>query len=164
MKKLMLAAAMVLGFAGMSFAQLTANATANLKLQIVASMSMNVSGSVNFGSFATTTSGTESVTPASGALFTVSGTPGASFAVTLPSSSTTLSNGTTSITFTPTLEASVDGTTNSGTPSTGSAYTLGSSGTNSGKYYFLLGGSVTLGGSETAGAYTGTYTLTATYN
>lgn len=165
MKKLMLVATMVLGFAGMSFAQLTANASANLKLQIVTAMSMSVNGSVNFGSFATATNGTESVAPASGAVFTVSGTPGASFTVTLPvATSYNLSNGTTTITFTPTLEASVDGTTNSGTPSTGSAYTLGSSGTNSGKYYFLLGGSVTLGGSESAGAYTGTYTLTATYN
>ena len=164
MKKLMLVATMVLGFAGMSFAQsLTANTSADLKLQIVASMGMTVSGSVNFGSFATATSGTESVTPASGAVFTVTGTPGTSFYVTLPASPS-LTNGTTTITFTPNLEASVDGTTNSGTPSTGSVYTFNATGANSGKYFFLLGGSVDLAGSETAGAYSGTYVLTATYN
>ena len=155
---------MVLGFAGMSFAQLTANESANLKLQIVTAMGMTVSGSVNFGSFATGTNGTESVTPASGAVFTVTGTPGTSFYVTLPASAS-LTNGTTTITFTPNLEASVDGTSNSGTPpSTGSVYTLNASGTNSGKYFFLLGGSVDLAGTETAGAYSGTYILTATYN
>ena len=163
MKKLMLVATMVLGFAGMSFAQLTANGSANLKLQIVTAMAMAVNGSVNFGSFATGTSGTESVAPASGAVFTVTGTPGASFSVTLPTSAS-LTDSTSTITFTPNLEASANGTSNSGTPSTGSVYTLNLSGTNSGKYFFLLGGSVDLAGTETAGAYSGTYTLTATYN
>ncbi len=165
MKKLLLVTAMVLGLAGMSWAQLTDHKSADIKLQIVAAMTMTVSGTVNFGSYPTLTSGSKSVLPANGALFTVTGTPGASFVVTLPASgSYDLSDGTNTINFTPDIVTSPDGSMAGSSVSDGNSYNFISSGTDAGKYFFLLGGSVDLVGTEAAGVYSGTYTLTAAYN
>ncbi len=167
MKKLMLVAAMVLGFAGMSFAQLSANGAANIDAKLLTGLTMAVTKSVNFGNNAIA-AGTLTVTPANGALFTVTGTAGASINVTYPSNTVTLSNtapGTGSITFGVQLVNSTDGITAGGAAATGSSWFLsGTYPTGTGDAYFLLGGTVTLLGTENAGSYSGTFTLTATYN
>lgn len=163
MKKFLVVTAMVLGLAGMSWAAPPISADATINLTITTAMTIGVTGSVDFGSLTYGTSGAQTVAPTSGAKFMVQGPPGGAFTVGLPSS-VNLSNGTTTFAFTPDLGASSDGSTVDGTtPTDGGSYNLNSSGTDQGKYYFLLGGSVTLAGTETTGNYTGTYTLTVTY-
>ena len=155
---------MVLGFAGMSFAQVTG--TANLQVQVVTAMTMTVSGSLDFGSVPQGTLTSPAVAVGNGATFTVSGTDSASFEITLPTAPTQLTNVNdgTKIDFTPVLKCSVDGTTTGNNAADNTTYTLGAlTSKNPGKYYFLLGGSVSVLSTSTAGVYKGTYTLTATY-
>ena len=167
MKKLLLVATMVLGMYGMSLAQYnTATNSANLQLQVLAAMQMSVSGSLDFGMVAQGVAATPTIAVGSGAKFDVSGTDSASFEITLPTSTvlTNISDAST-ISFTPVLKCSADGTTAGSAAADNTPYTLGvPSSSKPGHYYFLLGGSVSVTTSTTAGVYKGTYTLTATYN
>ncbi len=167
MKKLMLVAAMVFGFAGMSFAQLSANGTATIDAKLLQGLTMSVSKLVNFGNNAIA-AGTLTVLPANGAVFTVTGTAGASINVTYPANTVILTNtlpGTGTITFNVNLLNSPDGTTPGAAAATSSSWNLsGTYPTGTGNAYFLLGGTVNLLGTENAGSYSGTFTLTATYN
>ncbi len=167
MKRSMLVAAMVLGFAGMSFAQTSANGTANISLKMLEGMQMTVTGSVDFGNVATGTTGALTpVNPTAGAKFDVSGTSGATFELNAFPSTVTLSDGNgNNATFNVNLVQSTDGTTAGAAAAAGTPYTLsGTYPTGTGHFYFLLGGGITLTGSEPAGTYTGTFTLTAVYN
>ncbi len=158
---------MVLGMSGMSLAQYnTATNSANLQLQVLAAMQMSVSGSLDFGMVPQGVAATPTIAVGSGATFIVSGTDSASFEITLPSSPvlTNISDAST-IVFTPDLKCSVDGTTVGSDAADNTQYPLGApSSAHPGHYYFLLGGSVNVTTSTTAGVYKGTYTLTATYN
>lgn len=168
MKKLMLIAATVLVTAGLSFAQQTsATGSANISLKMLAGMQMTVTGSVNFGDVVTGTSGALTpVDPTAGAKFDVSGTAGATFVLNTFPTTVTLSDGAgDNVTFNVNLQASSDGSTAAAAATAGTPYTLsGTYPTGTGDYYFLLGGDITLGGTEPAGTYTGTFTLTAVYN
>lgn len=167
MKKLMLTTALMLGMVGMSYAQLSATGDANLKLRIVQAMSMTVTGSVDFGIVTTGTLSVPNVAPTAGAKFEVSGTAGETFQLSALAATVNLSNGgttPTNITFTPNLVQSPDGITAGSGATSGTTYTLsGTDPTTTGHAYFLLGGSVALTGTEPAGTYAGTYTITATY-
>lgn len=167
MKRLILAASIVLGSVGLSAAQTTAQGSANISVQMVEGMQMTVTGAVDFGNVVTGTTGALTpVAPNAGAKFDVSGTAGASFELNAFPSTVTLSDGSgDNVTFDVNLVQSADGTTAGTVAVAGTAYKLsGTYPSGTGHFYFLLGGDVTLNGSEPAGTYSGTFTLTAVYN
>lgn len=167
MKKLMLVAAMVLGFAGMSFAQgQTANAGALVKGNVVMAVGILESGTLDFGNIAVNSTPTP-INPNTAAgvpLFTVTGAPSAQVYFTFGSSLSLTGPGT-ALTFTPNLVGSNVTGDQSG------ATTVNSGNTNlvhldatNGNYFVWLGGSVaTIPVGQTVGAYSGTFTLTVTY-
>ncbi len=164
MKKLFVIATMVMGLAGVSKAQLNANAGAEIQANLLKGLTMTVSGSVGFGNVAIT-SGT--VNSTSEATFTVTGTAGANIQITNMPTTVTLGDSSSgangSITFSPTLTASTTTTPTSTDANTSTSYQLQGSFPGSGNYYFTLSGSITLTGNEAAGLYKGTYTLTVAY-
>lgn len=167
MKRLMLVAAITLGTVALTFGQTTAQGSANISLQMLEGMQMNVTGAVNFGNVVTGTTGALTpVAPTAGAKFDVSGTAGATFELNAFPSTVTLSDGSGSnVTFDVNLVESSDGTTAGTAAVAGTPYKLsGTYPSGAGHFYFLLGGDVTLNGSEPAGTYSGTFTLTAVYN
>ena len=167
MKKSMLVAAMVLGFAGMSFAQgQTANTGALVKGDVVMAVGITESGTLDFGNIAVNSTPTP-INPNSAAgvpLFTVTGAPSAQVYFTY-GSSLSLTGAGTALTFTPNLV----GTNVAGDQS--GATTVNSGNTNlvpldavNGNYFVWLGGSVaTIPVGQTVGTYQGTFTLTVTY-
>ncbi len=167
MKKLMLVTAMVLGFAGMSFAQgETANTGALVKGNVVMAVGILESGTLDFGNIAVNSTPTP-INPNSAPsvpLFTVTGAPSAQVYFTFGSSLSLTGPGT-PLTFTPNLVGSNVTGNQSG------ATTVNSGNTNlvpldavNGNYFVWLGGSVAaIPALQTVGAYSGTFTLTVTY-
>jgi len=163
-KKIILASAIALVSATPAFAASgntsSANGTATATIVEPIVLTHTSGAALGFGRFTTGTGGTVSVSAAgvgsvggdvafvpgstnSADAFTVTGDAGRSFSITTGSGSVT--DGTNSISFTTTPSAA------SGTLTGGSAS-------------FTVGGSMTLTGSEVAGAYAGSYSATVTYN
>jgi len=135
------------------------SATATIVSPIV--LTHDSGAALGFGRFTTGTGGTVTVSVAgvgsvggdvgfvpgssnSADAFSVTGDAARSFSIATGAG--TVSNGTTSINFTTTASAS--------------SSTLSGTGTGS----FTVGGTLTLAGTEAAGAYTGSYSATVTYN
>lgn len=165
MKKLLMAAAVAAALPGTAFAASgnTSTATGSATATVVAPIVLtHTSGAaLNFGKFTTGTGGSVTVSSAgvasvggdvglvpgstsSADAFTVAGESGRSFSIATTGG--TVTSGSASMSFTT-------------SPSATSA-TLGSSGTAS----FSVGGTLTVSGTAVAGAYTGTYSATVTYN
>ncbi len=168
LKRILASAALVLAFAASSNAQNTATVTATASATIVAPITIVNTTPMNFGSIiasvaggtvkldsvgnARTASGVTlttlgTATPASG-VFTVTGTTGYTFNVTLPGSASTLTN------------------PSSNTMSLG---TFRTNATNanllaSGSYVFGVGATLVVGANQAPGVYSGTYNVTVTYN
>ncbi len=165
MKKIILASAIALVSASPAFAAsgntstATGSATATIVEPIV--LTHTSGAALGFGRFTTGTGGSVTVSAAgvgsvggdvafvpgstnSADAFTVTGDAGRSFSISTGSGSVT--DGTTSISFTTSASAAT------GTLSAG-----GTAG-------FSVGGQLTLAGTEAAGAYAGTYSATVTYN
>lgn len=165
MKKLVIAAAVVALSSGTAFAAsgntstVAGSATASVVAPIV--LTHTPAAKLGFGSFTVGTGGTVVVTSAgagsatgdvglvpgstySADAFTVAGDAGRSFSIATGTGSVT--NGTSTMTFTTAPSASTG--------------TLSGTGTGS----FSVGGTLTAAGTETAGSYTGTYNATVTYN
>ena len=165
MKKLVLAAGLLALTSGTAFAASgntsTANGTATA-LVVAPIVLTHTSGAVlNFGKFTVGAGGTVVVTPTgagsttsdvgfvpgsttSADSFSIVGDPNRSYSITTTGGN--VSNGSKSMSFS-TLASATSGT-------------LGSTGSGS----FTVGGTLTVTGTETAGAYTGTYSATVTYN
>lgn len=140
-------------------------ATANASASIVTPISISSSGDLKFGQIvASATQGTVVLTPAgsatstggvtvgnasgrSAAIFTVSGNPNSTYAVTLPQSPVTITSATDAT-------MTVDTFTSSGTG------TLDGSGTET----ITVGATLNVGASQNAGDYTGQFSVSVAYN
>ena len=165
MKKIILASAIVLASASPAFAAsgntstASGSATATIVEPIV--LTHTSGAALGFGRFTTGTGGSVTVSAAgvgsvggdvafvpgstnSADAFSVTGDASRSFSISTGAG--TVTDGTTSISFTTSPSAAT------GTLSTGGTAT------------FTVGGQLTLAGTEAAGAYTGTYSATVTYN
>ena len=165
MKKIILASAILFVSASPAFAasgntsSTSGSATATIVSPIV--LTHTSGAALGFGTFSTGTGGTVAVSTAgvgsvggdvgfvpgsanSADAFTVTGDASRSFSIATTGGSVTA--GATSMAFTTTASASSD--------------TLSAGGTAA----FTVGGTLTVAGTEAAGAYTGTYTATVTYN
>lgn len=162
-KKISLVLILIAGFTAGAFAQSTATATATAT--IVGPISITKTGDLNFGAVAPgATGGTLVLTPAgttsvtsdvttqggtlSAATFTVSGDANATYSITFPNASVSLSDGAagtmTVDTFTssPATTGTLDGTT--------------------GEQTLTVGGTLNVGAAQTAGTYTNTSDLQVT--
>jgi len=168
MKKLLALAVVILGFTAASFAQ-SVNATATASATIVAPLAITKTVDLNFGIAAVDgTPGTVVLTPAgvrsrtggvtlsasnpgtvTAASFTVTGTTGYTYAITLPSTPTTVTSGANNMT--------VSTFTSTPTP-TG---TLGAAG-----QIVTVGATLNVGASQVAGTYLSAtpFTVTVAYN
>jgi Domain of unknown function (DUF4402) len=163
MKKLFLVSAIVLGFAGMSFAQLSGSQGINVDVSILKALKITSYGDASFG---TTYAGVDSVilnpgSPASGqtaGTFVVNGEPNHAINVSFTSTSPAVTGA--AVTFAPSL---VGFTSNSQTSATsvGTSVPLDAS---TGDYYFWVGGTLRgITASAVSGSYSGTFTLTISY-
>lgn len=160
---------LLLGFSKTSYAQ--ASATSNVSATIIAPIAITKTNDMNFGRVAATAAaGTVVLTPAgtrsvtggvtlpsfggtgdvSPAIFTVSGAPTYTYSVTLPTTATTIANGTNTMT--------VDTWTSDPTP-TG---TLANDGTQT----LSVGATLNVGANQAPGLYTSAtpFTVTVNYN
>lgn len=161
MKKLLFLLTLLVVGATTAMAQ---SASANVTVTITNSLAISESGTMDFGTVATT-DGAQSInsTDSGAPEFTITGTPSASVTVT-PTAPSHLTNGSSQITFTD--KPLSYGTTNS----QGSATTASSTGAVStslstgGDLYVWIGGTIDPSGATTGGAHTGTYTVAVAYN
>lgn len=165
MKKLMLVAAMVLGFAGMSFAQSSGTQGINMSVDVISALTFTSHGDMSFGPVGAGT-GAVTLNPASttagqtAGYFTVNGQSNQPITVTY-TPPTTLISGTNSVPLSLALIGFNTNTVGSATGvSSGTQVTLDAT---SGDYYFWLGGTVTVASGQAAGTYTGTFTLQVAY-
>ena len=166
MKKIVLATSMVALSAGTAHAASgnTANATGTATANVVTpiSISHNSGASLNFGTITAGTGGTVVVTQAgagsvTGDVGTVAGNTNSNDAFTV--------NGDTTRAFNITASASNTVSTGGATPST-MAFVVSapaSASLTAGTYALKVGGTLTVGSAQAAGSYTGSYTMTVTY-
>ncbi len=151
MKKLMLATAMVLGLAGISLAQTSANVTVTATVLSPISITATTP-TLAMGNVAQNTTTTVSATSGSAAQLTVSGQASTTFTISWNTDVTlTDGYGSNPISFTPALYGSSVSAGVSGgtlTTNTGSSGTISVSGT----YYISVGGSINPGSAPT-GSY-----------
>jgi len=173
MKKLLLSAIVILSFSAVSFGQNNVSATATATGTIIAPLTITETANMNFGNVAVQalSGGTVALTAAaaptrtptggvtlpnfnkgtiSSAAFSVTGQPNYTYAITLPSSATTVTSSTNTMT--------VDTWTSSPTP-TG---TLAADGTQT----LYVGATLNVGAAQVPGTYvSGTgFTVTVNYN
>lgn len=161
MKRLMLVGAMVLGLAGMSFAQTSANHAINVNIEVLKSLSITNPGNADFG---ITYAGVGSVTlnpntPAAGqtaGTFQVAGEPDHSINVSYTFTSPA------PLTYSPTVVGDSVSTSQSTASSVGASASVNLN--TSGDYYFWVGGTMSgIASGITTGTYQGTLTLTVSY-
>jgi uncharacterized membrane protein (Fun14 family) len=165
MKKLMLVAAMVLGFAGMSLAQSNASGDATINANVQKGLTMSVSNAtLDLGNLVAGTTPAP-VDPTTGTVptFTVTGDGG--HVITVVNPATVTLNGPASATMTFTTNLVGDNSNAQATAAAvGASVTLSGTSPAAGNYYFWLGGNVGLiPAAQTPGSYTGTYTLSVNY-
>ena len=174
MKKLLLAAAMVLGLAGMSWAQNKGTGSADVAANIVAGISLtspsktltfgNASGVIVQGGYAATD--TNIATTSSGAvMFTLKydGTQPVTVTFTNDPVSLTATGGSTGVEFNPAMGYSTTNTNASvNNITSGTAFTL-TGGVHDQTLYLFLGGNVTGISGATPGDYTGTCQVQVAY-
>lgn len=175
MKRLMLVAAMVLGFAGMSLAQSSANSgNITVSVNLIQSLTISPTGAqtLSMGDAAIgapspsvdPTGQNTTGTTATPLEFTISGEASHTLTVNYPTT-VTLSNGTDNLTFVP----SVSGTNQAGAQATSTVFTGGSSSgetlSTSGAYYVYVGGTLSVATipNQSTGSYSGTFTISVNY-
>ena len=164
--RLSLLAAVVATLSTFSVSAIAATATGNASATVLTPITIAPVTALNFGTLSGNLSGgTVTLTAAgarsqigtvvfatggfSAASFKVDGTGGATFAVTYPTVPLTVSNGTVTMPFT--VSGQTIGTLSGTAPSVGTLT-------------FPVGGTLTVGASQAAGTYTGTYPMTVEYN
>lgn len=165
-KQLALTLACLAGTAATARAQASANAPVTVAVQ--STLALNETGTTDFGTVSNN-AGTLTIDPAAPAtgtttaMFTATGTPGAHIGASWPSSvSLQTSDHTAFMSFTPKLSsasASTDQATSAALTNGGTVTLNGS-----GNAYFWLGGNVTVANNQKPASYSGTLTLTVTYN
>lgn len=163
MKKLMLVAVMVLGFAGSSFAQMNASQLINVDVSILKALTITTYGDASFGN---TYAGVGSITltpatPASGqtaGTFAVNGEPGRTITVSYLYTSPTVTGA--AVTYTPSI-VGLNTNTQASAATFGPSVSLDAT---TGDYYFWVGGTMTgITASAVSGTYSGTFTLQIAY-
>jgi hypothetical protein len=164
-----LALALAIAAAASAPSALAANTNVSAAGKIVTPINITAGNNLSFGDFANgagtvvlSTSGSRTVTgsPAligtasSVATFTITGDTGLGFTIDYSGTSTSLSNGTDTIAFTPASDLSAAGAT---------ATTVGTGTLTGGTQTLYVGGTLTLVGGEAAGDYTGTVSATVEY-
>lgn len=156
-----LLATVVVALSSLSSAAMAASATGTANAQVLAPIAITAGTALNFGTIAGNGAGTVIVTPGGARSFTggvvgtaaafaagtfnVTGTGGATFAMTYPGSFNVSANAGAN-TMAVTVNGAATGTLSGGTAS------------------FPVGGTLTVGAAQAAGAYTGTYSMTVEYN
>ena len=166
MRKLALTTILVLATAAISSAQNTANTNVPVNATVIQGLTLIVTGGpLNFGSIVAGTTPAAIVAKSSTVYFTATGDGGHLVGVTFPAMVSMTGPGT-ALTFTP----SVYGANNSGGQSSSTQVTsstsvnLSGSTGSAGNYYFWLGGQLNaIPSGQTIGSYSGTFTLTVTY-
>ena len=154
-----LLATVVVAFGSLSTAALAASVNGTANAQVLAPIAITAGTALNFGTIAGNTAGTVVVTAGgsrtftggvvgtaasfSPATFNVTGTAAATFAMTYPGSFNVTSGANT---MAVTVTGAATGALSGGTAS------------------FPVGGTLTVGTAQPAGAYTGTYSMTVEYN
>lgn len=161
--------AVLVALGGLSSHAFAASVNGNAQAVVIAPLSISETQGLNFGSFAPAAGATTVVVTTAGAVssaaadliagsgaqaggFDVSGEAGYAFTVTMPVSAT-LTSGANSMTIT--AWSTATGSTGAGT-----AGTLDGTGADT----VQVGGTLSVGGGQAAGTYTGTYAVTVDYN
>lgn len=166
MKRLMLAAAIVIATAGMSFAQSSANTNVTVNAAVIQGLTISATGTLDFGNIVagTTPAALDAQTNGSAPMITVTGNGATPISVTFSTAS--LSGPGTALTFTPSVygdASSSNQATSSQVLNSGSVTLSGTSGS-AGNYYFWLGGSLSaIPAAQTPGSYSGSWTITVNY-
>ncbi len=163
---LLLAAAIVVATAGLSYAQSSQSTGVTLNASVIQGMTLTVSNSsLNLGSLVAGTTPAALSAATSPIQFTL--TANGTSPVTVTFASVTMSGPSkSSLNFTPAVtgDASSANQATAATVTSGQTITLGGTNFSATNYYFWLGGNVgTLPANQTPGNYTGTFTLTVTY-
>ncbi|MBW7888042.1 MAG: DUF4402 domain-containing protein [Bacteroidetes bacterium] len=158
MNKLTKIFALLIAVSAFVFAQST---TASVTANVSATLTIISTQNLNLGNVAQGGTVTVNGNAATAARFTITGAGNAATTVTV-TTPTDLTSGANTLPFT--AVNAYYGTTNAATPSTSfGATTGGSANTNaSGNLFVFVGGSVTAGASQAAGAYSGTITVAVT--
>ncbi len=163
MKNSMLVAAMVLGLAGSSFAQMSGSQLINVDVSILKALTITAYGNASFGS---TYAGVGSITltpatPGSGQTagrFAVNGEPGRTITVSYLYASPSVTGAT--VVYTPSI-VGLNTNTQASATTFGSSVSLDAT---TGDYYFWVGGTMTgISASAQSGTYNGTFTLQIAY-
>ena len=167
MKRAMLVAAMILGIAGMSFAQNSANTNVTVSTTVIQGITLTVSGTLNFGTVVagTTPAALSANTNGSAPLFTATANGATSLTVTY-GATVSLTGPGTALTFTPSVVGANSSSNQSSATSVASGSTVTTSGStgSAGHYYFWLGGSLAaIPAAQAPGSYSGSFTLTVNY-
>ncbi len=167
MKKLIAIVALVTGLAtGNAFAAGTVTATATVDLTILSAFSVNiVTSTISLGTIyqGTTTASVDPINGgASAAAFSLDGPNSTPVTFSWPSS-ITLSNGTDNGTFAANVTGNIANTQTSSTSLTNGGPAVNTAGSGTTVYYFWVGGTATVPAAASAGAYTGSVTVTVTY-
>jgi hypothetical protein len=180
--KVLIAAALFVGLGSSAFAQtVTANTTMTASATILSNLAIVKNVDLTFGQVSnskTPTMNANSATKtdvgeaATLGKFTVTGLAGASVQVDFTGPTLDLTNGGSSIVFTPSVYRTEKSTLAYGETgiTTGSSYNINSSVVEAqsvaGTDYFYVGGNIVVGtaAEDPAGTYTGTFTMTVTYN
>ncbi len=169
MKKLFVAALIVLGFTSLVSAQTSASVGAPISVVIKQALSITELGSLSFGTaypgYSVAEVNPQIANPSSIPVFTIAGE--ASTPVTITWSNISLVNGASSVPFEPIVAGNPTNTqTGSSVLSSGAAPSLSAivGGTNFGNYYLFLGGNINSGSTLPAALPSGTYSGTLTVN
>ncbi|HUI29949.1 MAG TPA: DUF4402 domain-containing protein [Candidatus Acidoferrales bacterium] len=165
MKKLMLVAALVLVFAGMSFAQDHASSTATINANIQKGLTISVSNAIlDLGNLVAGTT-PAAVSPLSGTVpaFTVTGDGGHVVNVSYDATVTLNGPSSATMTFNSDFKGDASGTQGSA-GAVGATVTLSGASPATGNYYFWLGGNVgSIDPAQAPGSYTGTFHVSVNY-
>lgn len=154
------------------FAQSSANASANVAVQLTRGLSItNTGGSLDFGEIIHNGAATPSITPENGATFEVLGHPNRAVTVSwtdpsLDNDAWVISNGGTNGTILFTADVEENGKTSTYAGATvvvnGNNYTVEND-VGTGKLYLWVGGQLTIGGGQALGNYVGSVQIDVAY-
>ena len=167
MKRIILAAAILLGTFGLASAQNTASAGVSINGEVIKGITLTVStATLNLGTMVAGTTPAAVSASTSPIMFTLTGNGSSSISVTYLPVSLIGSNGG-SLTFASTVIGDSSSASQASAPSisSGASITLGGANYSVANFYFWLGGSVgSVPANQPPGSYDGTFTLSVAYN
>jgi hypothetical protein len=151
----------VLALPGALNAQTSASQNLTVDATVIKALTLTkvTAGNLSYGLIAQGTTETVAATAAGAIKFQANGEVSTGVSVTFAAA--TLSNGGNTMTFTPAVNGYASDTQGSSSAVTsGSSVTLDAT---TGDYFLWVGGSITAGGAQATGAYSGTFTLSVAY-